>query len=182
MRAVVHALSALLARLNPREQKLITLFAVLVVLSTVWFAILHPFLEQRAQMARSVAILSEDLGTMMELAANIKSLEASSLTASSTAEEDFSLFSIVDQVTSSTLRRESIEYMNPSRRRFSDGSEESLVELKLSGVSFVEVVEVLRGLERGSERVYVKELDLRRRYNDRERFDVVVLAGAMVGT
>jgi hypothetical protein len=69
--------------------------------------------------------------------------------------------------------------MNPTRRKLPKGLEESAVELRLQDVALADIVGLLRQIELAQEPVYIKRLDLRRRYDDRTRFDAILIAGAV---
>ncbi len=72
--------------------------------------------------------------------------------------------------------------MNPSRRQVREGLLESAVELRLSTVSLHEIVGLLRKIEQAGQSVYVKRVELKRRYDDHTRFDAVIVAGAVSKT
>jgi len=72
--------------------------------------------------------------------------------------------------------------MNPTRHQVREGIEESTVELRLTTVSLTQVVGLLRKIELADHPVYVKRVELKRRYDDHTRFDVVIVAGALSRT
>jgi hypothetical protein len=67
--------------------------------------------------------------------------------------------------------------MNPSRRKVRDGEEESLVEVRLSAVPLPDIVGLLRNIEQATEPIYVRRIELKRRYDDKTRFDATMVAG-----
>lgn len=184
LEAIRHAVEGALDRLNPRERLLVTVFGALAALSLVYVAAIEPFFASQAGLTKRVAGLERDLSTMDALALKIRGLETE-LAAGSTdrgTSEGFSLFSFIDKATSSSVNADAIASMNPTRRKLPEGVEETAVELKLEDVALGEVVGLLRQIERSSEPVYIKRLDLRRRYNDRTRFDATIVAGSLSTT
>jgi hypothetical protein len=67
--------------------------------------------------------------------------------------------------------------MNPSRRKVREGEEETLVEVRLSAVPLPEIVGLLRNVEQATEPVYVRRVELKRRYDDKTLFDATIVAG-----
>jgi type II secretory pathway component PulM len=182
--AITHAATAALERLNPRERRLIGTFAFLAVLALAYLAVVEPIVGMRAGMERRIEALSNDLGAMEALATRIRRLEseAGGDPSATQVSEGFSLFSFMDRATSSSVASEAVAAMNPTRRKLPDGRIENSVELKLQDIALTELVGLLRQIETSNEPVYIKRLDLRRRYDDETRFDATVIAGAFSPT
>ncbi len=178
-------LSAVLARLSPREQRLVGIFAAWFAAVLCYNLIIEPLAGGRRRLESEITSLRRDIGTMATLASRISVAEsgkAGRTAKRSALSKDFSLFSFVDKVTAASLRPESVASMNPSRRELDDGSVESIVELKLSQVSLAEVVAMLRGMQEAAQPVFVKRFDMKKRYDDRNRFDIVVVTAALSRT
>ena len=62
------------------------------------------------------------------------------------------------------------------------GLEESSVELRLTSVGLPEIVALLEQIEATTEPVYVKRVELKRRYDDRARFDATIVTAALTRT
>jgi hypothetical protein len=171
---------ALVARLSPREQRLVAFFGVLLVASAVWSMLLGPFLTGRGRLESEIGSLRTEILVLEELAQRIRASESDAPKRSATkaAAADFSLLAFVEQAAGASLRPESIASMSPSRRPLDGGRQESTVELKLSGVALGEVVALLLAVERGEAPVYVKQFNLKKRYDDPSQFDVVLVAAA----
>ena len=179
LQQIAHVAVASFARLSTREQRLVLTFVGLLGCAAVYLAVIEPLVQGRARLEQRITTLSEDLGAMRRAAARIGELERTlgRLESSQKTQEGFSLFSFVDKSASATVTPGSIAAMNPSRRRIRDGEEESLVEVRLSAVPLGEVVGFLRRVEQAIEPVYVKRVDLKRRYDDKTRFDATIVAG-----
>ncbi len=178
------ALTAALGRLNPRERRLVGIFSALAAVAFLYVGIIEPIVEQRTRMERRIETLSGDLAQLQALAGRIRRLEGElgQKTAPTNASKDFSLFSFIDKATSASVAADAVASMNPTRRRLPEGNEEHSVELRLQDIALGELVGLLRQIELADEPVYIKRLDLQRRYDDRTRFDATIIAGAVAAT
>ncbi len=179
-----HAISVAIGRLSPREQRLVAVLGVLMALAILYVGMIEPIVGARGRTEKRITQLSNDIAEMSTLAKRIALLEpqvgADADTA--TTDADFSLFSFMDRATSASVKPEAITSMNPTRRQVREGIEETTVELRLTTVSLSQVVELLREIELAEHPVYVKKVELKRRYDDHTRFDVILIAGALSRT
>ena len=176
-----HAATSAFVRLSPREQRLIALFAALLVGAALYLGVAEPLLRGRARLEQRITILSDDIASMRTSASRVVDLERSlgRLESSRKTSETFSIFSFVDKTAQATVTPGAIAAMNPSRRRVREGEEESLVEVRLSSVPLTEVIGFLRKIEQAAEAVYIKRVDMKRRYDDKTRFDATVVAAML---
>jgi general secretion pathway protein M len=163
---------------------LVGLFGALLLLSAAYVFVLEPIVAGRARVQQRVATLQRDVAAMQKLALRIRRLQAElgSSAPAAGAAEDFSLFAFVDRAAAAAVSRESIASMNPSTRPLRDGYVETSVELRVNGVTLPEIVTLLERMEDGVQPVYIKRLEMKRRYDDKTRFDATVVAGAMSRT
>jgi type II secretory pathway component PulM len=184
LRMAREAVASALGRLNPRELRLVTSFAALLAVSMVYLFLIEPVVDNRMRMQQRITSLSRDLGNMRNLATTIQRVERElgRKENPTNTSKDFSLFSFIDRATSTAVAAEAIASMNPTRRKLPKGIEESAVELRLQDVALADIVGLLRQIELADEPVYIKRLDLRRRYDDRTRFDAIIIAGAVSAT
>lgn len=181
MNVAVHQAQVLLARLSPREQRLVGIFASLLAVVVVWSFVIAPFLGGRENMRREISTLRSELAELEALARQIKQSEADLPKKGGGAAKppaDFSLLGFVEKAAGASLRPESVASMTPSRRPLDGGRQESMVELKLSSVSLGEVVALLQGIEGERSPVYVKQFFVKKRYDDASRFDVTLVTAA----
>jgi general secretion pathway protein M len=179
IRQIPRAVAGAFGRLSKREQRLVSAFAALLVAAVVYVGILEPIVAGRARMEQKIATLGEDIESMRQTGARISELERAlgSAEAAAATPADFSLFSFIDKAASATVTPGSVAAMNPSRRKVRDGEEESLVEVRLSAVPLPDIVGFLRNVEQATAPVYVRRLELKRRYDDKARFDATIVAG-----
>jgi type II secretory pathway component PulM len=179
--ARVHQLQMLVARLSPREQRLVGMLGALVAVVAFWSFVVSPFLDGRENLRREIAALRGELGELDSLAKQIKATAAQAPKGGAQpvkATAGFSVLGFVEKAAGASLRPESITSMSPARRALDAGRQESTVDLKLASVSLGEVVALLRAIEDGSSPVYVKQFSVKKRYDDASRFDVTLVAGA----
>lgn len=178
---VAHAIAVAVGRLSPREQRLVAVLGLLTLAAALYIGIVEPVVGARARTEKRIAQLSSDINEMAALAENIARLESQvgPDTGAATTDSDFSLFSFMDRATSVSVSPDAIASMNPLRHQVREGIEETTVELRLTTVSLSQVVGLLRKIELADHPVYVKRVELKRRYDDRTRFDVVIITGAL---
>jgi type II secretory pathway component PulM len=166
-------------RLSRREQRLVLAFVALLAAAAVYVGVIEPVTAGRARMEQRIATLAEDIESMRRTATRITELERELGSAESAAAvpPDFSLFSFVDKAASASVTPGSVAAMNPSRRKVRDGEEESLVEVRLSAVPLPEIVGFLRNIEQATEPIYVRRVEMKRRYDDKTRFDSTIVTG-----
>ncbi len=181
MNQLLEQVSALFARLSRREQRLVSLLGICLAFVALVGLVVYPLIDSHTRMDRGLGKLRSDIRAMHQAGSDIRDLQArlGHTSGRAHADVDFSLFSFVDRVTASAVDKESIESMNPSRRQLKPGVEEMSVELRLSRVPLSAVVTVLKSVEESGKPVYIKQLQLKRRYDDKSRFDVVMVAATM---
>lgn len=177
MNVAVHQAQVLLARLSPREQRLVGIFAGLLGVVVVWSLVVSPFLGGRERMRREITDLRGELAELDALARQIKRSEADLPKGGGPARTpaDFSLLAFVEKAAGASLRPESVASMTPTRRPLEGGRQENTVELKLSSATLGEIVALLQAVEGERSPVYVKQFFVKKRYDDSSRFDVTLV-------
>ena len=182
MRAPAELLTALRARLSLREQRLLATLATLALALGLWGLVIDPVLSGHARIERSVDKMREDLVVTHGLAERIRELERELGPATDSGENGFSLLSFVDRAAAATLPPNSVESIIPGKRQGRQRPDESTVRLTVEAITLGEAVGLLTLMEKASPRVRVVQLELKRRYQDRARFDAVVTVAATSGT
>jgi hypothetical protein len=180
MNVAVHQVQVMLARLSPREQRLVSIFGGLLALTLVWSLVVAPFLGGRESLRKEIDGLRSELSSLEGLASQIRTTEATApkKREAAVATADFSVLGFVEKAAGASLRPESIGSMTPSRRPLDAGHNENTVELKVSGATLGEVVALLRAIEGEASPVYLKQFSVKKRYDDASRFDVTLIAAA----
>jgi type II secretory pathway component PulM len=180
VKAYWHQLQLLVARLSPREQRLVAVFASLLGVVFVWSLVIGPFLGGRERLRKEIDGIQSELTDIDSLAQRIRQTEheAPAGARKTPVAADFSVLAFVEKSAGSTLRPESVASMTPARRPLDGGRQESSVELKLSAVSLSEVVALLHAIESEGGPVYVKQFSIKKRYDDPSEFDVTLVTAA----
>ena len=180
MNAAIHQLQLLLARLSPREQRLVALFGGLLAIVLAWTLVVSPFLGGRDRIRREIDVLRGELTEIDGLAEQIRQSAADAPKGGAPVKPpaDFSVLAFVEKAAGASLRPESIASMTPARRPLDGGRQESTVEMKLSAVTLGEAVALLHAIEGERSPVYVKQFSVKKRYDDASRFDVNLVAAA----
>jgi len=175
-------LSAVFSRLSRREQRMLSALVLVFTLVALYLLLVSPILRGHARLQRGIDNLQTDIATMQKLQEQIRTLQVSlgDRPGQVTDQEGFSLFSFIDRVTAASVDSENIDSMNPSRRELKSGLDEMVVDLRLSRVSLSAVVSLLRSIEESGRPIYTKQLELKRRYDDRTHFDVTLMAATLV--
>jgi type II secretory pathway component PulM len=180
MNAVLRRIGILFARMNPREQRLISVFAALLLSAGLWNVIIEPVLSGRDGLRSEIGVLQNEVSALALMAERAGTLEqATSTDEAIESDPNFSLLAFIDRVTSSSVSSQSIDAMTPSRRRVDASTEENLVELRLASTSLAEVVDLLESIDDSPNPVFIKQFDLKKRYDDDTRFDVTLVAATM---
>ena len=178
MNTILERLRTTLAGLSPREQTLVGVFAALLAATLAWMIVLEPLTLGRQRLASSIGTRRAELERTRSLVTRVQTLEAMAPSGSDNkaASADFSLFAFLDKSAGASVSRERVASMTPSRRETDDGMTEITVEVKLAGVALAELVDLLRSIETSGEPVAVTRMDMRRRYDDPDAFDVTLVA------
>ena len=183
LKQLLQTVSASLARLSPRERRLVTAFGAIALLAAVYVFAVEPFFAGRERTRRRIENLTGDIAVMQTLAARIRALESDLDRSEDGGTVDgFSLFSFVDKAASASVSRDAVASMNPQKRPVKRGFEENTVELRLTAVTLPELVGLLEKIEATTQPVYIKRVEMKRRYDDSSRFDATVVAGAVSKT
>jgi type II secretory pathway component PulM len=175
----VTAASALLARLNDRERRLVISLLVLLAAALLWTGVMEPLSLHRQKMTGRIDRLTADLGPMLELEQKIAQLRRQGRkTPSAKLGEGVSLFSLVSEAASGSVATESVASINPGHQRGAGGQEENTVELKIQSATLPALLTLLRRLESAAPVVLLPRLELRRSYGDSQNFDMTVVAAA----
>ena len=92
---------------------------------------------------------------------------------------DFSLFSVVQKTLSKSVGREKITSITPGDRVVTGGFKQYTVDVKLSGISLVQVVDTLYGVQTLTVPVTVSNFQLHEHGQDTHSFDVDLTCSAL---
>lgn len=178
--------SAVMAGLNRRERILVNFGAVFVVAFLLVRFVIVPLSGQQARLEKKLAEKKEMLQQMLTVqkeAASVSRRVNDSLTGQQGREEDFTLFSFLDQLAGEAGVKENITYMKPSTEETGQGGESrlSLVELKMEAVSLENLVSYMYKIETSRNMVFVKRISISRQEKDIGGVDAVMQVVTVAG-
>ena len=163
-------------RLSPRERTLLVAASVAVLCIGLYSFIWQPLADGRVLMARQIGLKEKQLENIQQTREKyldlLRQFEASQAVLEK-ADEKFSLFPHIESTVSQVLGgRDKILSMNPQSKIIGGAYREESVELKLTGISLKELVDMLYQIEKGPHPLRVTRLLVKKRYRDPRTFDV----------
>ncbi|MEW6079948.1 MAG: type II secretion system protein GspM [Thermodesulfobacteriota bacterium] len=177
--------SAMMAGLNRRERILVNCGAVFVVVFLLVRFVIVPLSGQQARLEKKLAEKKEMLQQMLTVQKEVVSVSRrvnDSLSGTQGREENFTLFSFLDQLAGEAGVKENITYMKPSTEETGQGeSRLSLVELKMEAVSLENLVSYMYKIETSRSMVFVKRVSISRQEKDIGGVDAVMQVVTIAG-
>jgi len=174
-------LAALIERLSPRERVLLGVGVAAGLVVGVW-ALAGFLAERRATLQAQIAASERDVVEMARLRDRYLHLRTERDVVRRKLEHggaDFSLFSHLEAVTRDTLSRDRVAAMNPSTRTLAEDLQEEDVEMRLSGVSLRELVDLLYDVEKSDLPLLVSRLQMKKRFDQPFVYDAVLVVGRL---
>ncbi|MDX1762830.1 MAG: type II secretion system protein GspM [bacterium] len=151
--------------LSIRDQRL--LFFTFVGLSLLFFylAILEPMLNNKSLLDRKLALKRADLTEMVRLRSSVAQDRGGMDRIKSIVSQrgkDFSVFAYLEQLASKAEMKNRIVSIKPQRETPVGQFRESLVSVKLDGISMEELTRYLYQIETSEDLLYVKNLQIKK--------------------
>lgn len=144
---------------------------VIGLYSFVW----QPLAEGRMILARRILTRQrqlEEIRGMRETYMNLLNQLEASQAVLEQADPKFSLFPHIETTVAGVFGRDKIKSMNPDSKVVAGVYREESVELKLSGISLEQLVDMLYRIEKGPHPLRVTRLQIKKQYRDPHSFDV----------
>ena len=178
MNGTLQVAAAYYSRLSPRERRVLGLAGVTCGLALGYVLVVSPLGEARARLEARIAAKERHLDEVRALRRTYMGLRRrTGRTAQSTAAKDFSLFSYLEGLAASTVGREKMSAMNPLEREPAgkDRAQTATVELRLTGVSLRELVDLLYKIEQAPPGLRTLRLAVKKRFKDPHTFDITLV-------
>jgi len=181
MTSILHPLLVYFSRLSVREQRFVQLACLALVAVLGYSLVVAPLQEAKARMEARIAAREKELQEIQALCHTYLALrrEVESVRSQTHQGKEFSPFSFLEGLATSTVGREKISAMNPTTRELGKGMEEQAVELRLSGVSLRELVELLYKIDSAATPLRATRLQIKKRYKDPYIFDVTLMTAVL---
>jgi len=168
-----------LARLSPRERQFIAVAATSLGIILLYVLVVDPLWEMHTRLRARVAAKERELREVTSLHVMYESLRREVAKARPASGTKVSPFAFLEGLATSTLGRDKLAAINPVGHENRDGMDQETIELKLSGVSLREVVELLYKMDTAGATLRCINLSIKKRYKDPYTFDVALTALAL---
>jgi general secretion pathway protein M len=159
-----------LQNLGTREKMLVMGAAVVVLLTLLFTLVIDPMLAYSGQLDRQIRKAQQELKELQarqqEYLQQKQVLDR--INTQLTQQQNFALFSRLEELARNTNTRDKILYMKPTLSTPSDAYEEEAVEIKMEGVTLEQLVTYLYQVEQSPQFLKIKRLYLKPRLNDRQ--------------
>lgn len=164
-------------KITPRDQKLLTAGAILILFVLVLQIGVLPLKEKRDKLRKGIATREKALVEMKQLQAEYRQLysKANSLYDQlGTRQKDFSLFAFLEQMAAKSNVKKNITYMKPSETADEGPFKEVVVEMKLQEIRLKQLVDFLKLVESPEHVVAIKRISIQESKKDAETLDVIL--------
>ncbi len=154
----------MLSRLSQREENMVSIAAIFVILFIVSRFIFLPAIDKRQLLANQIDAKKDVLKQMSELARRYEEiqnyLDAEKLVVMN-QDKSFSLFSFLDKLAQQSNVKENVAYMKPSTRKSESGDMTiATVKVKLDGVVIRQVLDFIYKIESSENFVYIQSISI----------------------
>jgi len=174
-----HTLAALLARLSPREQRFVHAAGLVLGAMALYFLAIDPLWQMQVDWQVRVAAKERELQEIVALRQEYLTVKSAVERARSTAGADVSPVAFLEELSTNIVGQEKVLAITPVTQENKPDMTVETVELKLSGVSLRELVDLLYKIDTTGARLHPTRLSIKKRYKDPYTFDVVLTALAI---
>lgn len=170
-------------KLEPRERILVQIAGALLAVIIVWSFIVSPLAGAIGGLDGRIAARQHDLDSVRRMVDDYARVKAALTQAEHNTvpqTQDFSLFSVVESTFTKSVGREKIASITPSANRKLDGGlVQYTVQLRLTAVNLVQIVDALYSVQNLSVPISVTNLRIERRTRDTHTYDVYITCIAL---
>ena len=151
-------------KLGKREKYLVWLGAGSIAVFFIFLFIIFPFFDDRDRTRRGVRAKEEGLKEIMMLSAEYQALKKGSQGIQNILAErksNFTLFSFLESAAGDAEVKAHIKYMKPSDSQDAGPYKESMVEMKLEGITLKQLVGYLYRIESPENAIRVKRVSVK---------------------
>jgi general secretion pathway protein M len=164
-------------KLAKREKYLVALGGGALVVFLLFQFLVFPFFDGKGRLERGIQAKEEALKQMVRMSGQYKALQTGSQgvqTVLSGREKGFTLFSFLDRAAGDAGVKEYIKYMKPSTSEGTGPYKESMVEVKLEGITLKQLVEYLFRIESPENLVSIKRISIKENKRESGYLDAVL--------
>jgi general secretion pathway protein M len=167
----------MMMKLAKREKYLVSFAAIAIALFLIFQFLVFPFFEERKRIQRGIRAREEGLKEMVRLEAEyqihkkgfqgIKQILAR-------REKGFTLFSFLEKAAGESELKGHIKYMKPSDSKGTGPYKESMVEMKLEGITLNQLVGYLYRIESAENIVSIKRISIQENKKESGYLDTIL--------
>ena len=165
-------------KLSRRDRMALVVGGVCVLLFVMVQFVLFPLLDGRQRLTRNIRSRKAAIGRMHKMQSRYKLLHVRADTLArqlSKRPENFSLFSFLEQKAAQAGVKESIAYMKPSAVETDGALKQTMVEMKLKGISLKQLVAFLKLVESPKNIVGIRRISIQENSReDQSTLDVIM--------
>ena len=175
----LQTLSPLLARLSPREQRFVYAAGIMLGVVLVYLLGIDPLWRRQGDLQARVAAKERELQEIVTLRQEYLEAKAEVERARSAAGPDFSPVAFLEELTTNIVGQEKVLAITPVTQEHKSDMTLETIELKLSGVSLRELVDLLYKIDTTGVMLHPTRVSIKKRYKDPYTFDVLLTALAI---
>jgi type II secretory pathway component PulM len=164
--------SGFLARLSPRERRYVAAAGTACLGAFFYLVVLDPLWQMQLDLQARVTAKERELREMMTLQQEYRTAKAEVEQTQSTINPTSSPVAFLEELARSTVGQEKVTAISPTAQESRAGAVFETIELKLSGVSLREIVDLLYKIETTGQMLHPNRLSIKKRYKDPYTFDV----------
>lgn len=170
----VHMLAPFLARLSPRERQFVAAAGATLVSTLLYLLIIDPLWQRQTDLRARVVAKERELQDIVALRQEYVTAKNIVDHMQSATGADFSPVSFLETLASTTVGQDKVAAITPANRETQGNATLETIELKLSGVSLRELVELLYKIDTTGAMLRPTKLSIKKRYKDPYTFDVLL--------
>ncbi len=166
-------------KLAKREKYFVTIAACAIALFFIVQYPIMPFFAKRDRLQKGIKLKEAGLAEMVKLSAEYKSLQEGSQSMEqliARREKGFTLFTFLERAAGEVGVKERIKYMKPSTSKGTGPYKESMVEMKLEGITLVQLAEYLHRVELPQKAIIIKRISVKENAREAGSLEAVVQA------
>lgn len=150
-------------KIAKREKYFVSIGACILIIFFLLQFIVLPFFEKKERLKIDIQNKEKDLKELSLLSAEYQSLKQNSQNLEkilAKREKNFNLFSFLEKSAGEAKVKDHIKYMKPSTVKDSGLFKESMVEMKLEGVTINQLLDYLFRIEEPEEIIFIKRITI----------------------
>jgi general secretion pathway protein M len=164
-------------KLAKREKYLVSLAGCAIAVFVLFQFLIFPFFEERKRMQRGIAAKEQGLKEILSLKAEYQAHKNSfqgirEILAK--RERGFTLFSFLERAAGEAELKGNIKYMKPSALQTTGPYKESMVEMKLEGITLKQLVNYLYRVESPENVISIKRISIKENKRETGYLDVIL--------